>query len=398
MGVIVLKMSKWSQAIHAGKGAKVVRSRPTVQPIFQTSVFSFDSLEEVDQAFSGQEGGYIYSRYGNPSVQALEQALARLEGGDQALVCSSGMAAITATLLSLCQAGDHVIAAEDLYGGTRGLLERELTRFNIESSFVNVTMPSKIESLVRPNTKVIIVETISNPLMRLVDFAALVALKRAYRLTLVVDNTFASPMLCRPLEQGADLVVESLTKYINGHSDVTAGAVIGGTDNIERIKGFHIQSGAVASPFDAWLVMRGLQTLPLRMRQHTANAMILAEFLTAQPLVVCVHYPGLPGHGQHALAAKQLSGFGGMLSFVVHGGSYGAEQVVKALSMVDFVPSLAGVATSVSHPAKTSHRGLTPIERARLGIDDGMIRVSVGLEDAPDICADFAHALRHKDN
>jgi len=392
--VIVLLTSKWSQAVQAGKDIKAPRTQPTVQPIYQTSVFSFNSLEEVDQAFSGAESAFIYSRYGNPTVHALEQALAALEGGSSGLVTSSGMAAITATLLSFCSAGDHIVAAEELYGGSLALLERELSRFGITTSFIDATLPDKIEAAIRPHTKALFVETISNPLMRLVDFSALAMLKRAYRLKLVVDNTFASPMLCRPLELGADLVVESLTKYINGHSDVTAGAVIGSAEDIERIKPLQIQFGATLSPFEAWLVMRGIGTLPLRMRQHTENALLLAEFLTAQTAVLRVHYPGLLGHPQHVLAQKQMSGFGGMLSFVVEGGSYGAEQLVKALSMVDLVPSLAGLATTISHPAKTSHRGLTSLARARLGIDEGMIRVSVGLEDPADICADFAQALR----
>jgi len=392
--VIFLAKSKWSQAVHAGKDLKVPRTQPTVQPIYQTSVFSFNSLEEVDQAFSGEEGAFIYSRYGNPTVHALEQALAVLESACSGIVTSSGMAAITATLLSFCSAGDHIVAAEDLYGGTHALVERELSRFGISTSFVDATLLDKVEAAIRPNTKAIFVETISNPLMRLVDFSALAVFKRAYKLKLVVDNTFASPMLCRPFELGADLVVESLTKYINGHSDVTAGAVVGSADDIERIRPLQIQLGATASPFDAWLVMRSIGTLPLRMRQHTESALILANFLTEQAGVLRVHYPGLLGHPQHYLAQRQLSGFGGMLSFVVEGGSYGAEQLVKALDMVDFVPSLAGVATTISHPAKTSHRALTSLARARLGIDEGMIRVSVGLEDPADICADFAQALR----
>lgn len=391
--VRVLGVSKWTQAVQAGKKNFTVSSRPTVHPIFQTTAFSFDSLEEIDQAFSGQEGTYIYSRYGNPSVHALESVLAELEGGQGSLVAASGMAAISASLLSLCQAGDHIIAAADLYGGTRGLLERELGRFGISTSFVDMTIPSKVEELIGANTKVILAETISNPLMRLVDFSELATLKRAYKLSLVVDNTFASPMVCRPLEQGADLVVESLTKYINGHSDVMLGAAIGNDENIDRIRAFHTHCGAQASPFEAWLVMRSLQTLPLRMRQHIENAMTLAEFLTEQAKVLRVYYPGLPGHEQFTLAQRQLNGFGGMLSFEVDGGSFGAERVVKSLALVNFVPSLGGVATTVSHPAKTSHRGVSAMERARLGIDDGLIRVSVGLEDVSDICAEFGRVL-----
>lgn len=365
-----------------------------MQPIYQTSVFSFDNLEQVDQAFSGQEAAFVYSRYGNPSMQVLEHTLASLEGGGAALVTSSGMSATTAAILALCSQGDHIITTQDLYGGTQVLFQRELSRLGIEVSMVDATNPGKVEEAIRPNTRVVFVETISNPLMKVVDFRALAAIKRGYGLTLIVDNTFASPILCRPLEWGADIVIESLTKYINGHSDVTAGAIIASRELIDRIRPLHINLGGVPSPFDCWLIMRGIKTLPLRMKHHSANAYLLAEFLATQPRVMRVHYPGLPGHSQHALATQQMSSYGGMLSFVVEGGSYGADQVIKSLKIVEFVPSLAGVATTISHPAKTSHRGMTSFERAKLGIDDGMIRVSVGLEDPADICADFSQALK----
>lgn len=389
------KVTGWTRAVHTGKGAPWPKTRPTVPPIYQTSVFSFDSLPAVDEAFSGEPGAFVYSRYGNPSMEALELVIADLEGAESALVASSGMAAITTALLGLCRSGDHVIATQDLYGGTQVLLTRDLARLGIEVSYVDMTDLSRVEAAIRSNTRLFFVETISNPLMKLVDFRSLAAMKRAYGIKMVVDNTFASPMLCRPLEWGADLVVESLTKYINGHSDVTGGAVAGRRALVDELRSLHINMGGVPSPFDVWLTMRGLKTLPLRMRQHSANAMELAVCLASLPRVMRVYYPGLPGHPQHILAAEQLSAYGGMLSFVVEGGRYGADQVIRRLELVEFVPSLAGVATTVSHPAQTSHRGLAGAERSRLGIDDGLIRVSVGIEDAGDICADFTAALSH---
>jgi cystathionine gamma-synthase len=386
-------ISNWTKAVHAGKGAPPPKSRPTVAPIYQTSVFSFDTLPGVDDAFSGEPGAFVYSRYGNPSMDALEHTIAALESAEAALVSSSGMAAIATAIMGLCSAGDHVIATQDLYGGTQVLLSRDLARFGIDISFVDMTDLSKVESSIRKNTRMLFVETISNPLMKLVDFKALAAIKAAYGIDLVVDNTFASPLLCQPLAFGADLVMESLTKYINGHSDVTGGALAGKRSIIDRLRPLHINMGGVPSPFDTWLIMRGIKTLPLRMRQHCHNAMELAVFLTAQPRVTRVFYPGLPGHPQHILATEQMSGYGGMLSFVVEGGRYSVDQVIRKLQLVEFVPSLAGVATTLSHPAQTSHRGLTGTERIKLGIDDGLIRVSVGIEDMADICEDFAAAL-----
>jgi cystathionine beta-lyase/cystathionine gamma-synthase len=370
-----------------------LRTRPAVPPVYQTSVFAFDSLEQVDQAFGGEEGAFVYSRYGNPTVRALETALAHLEGTEAALVASSGMAALAVAVLSLCGQGDHIIAAQDLYGGTQALFQRDFSRWGIDITFVDAQNIARVEEAIRPNTKLIFVETISNPLMKVADLSRLAALKRGFGITLMVDNTFASPVLCRPSEWGADLVLESLTKYINGHSDVTAGAVMGSKELIERMRPLHTDFGAITSPFDAWLVQRSLQTLKLRLQQHCQNAAALAEFLAAQPKVMKVYYPGLPGHPQHALAKAQMSCYGGMLSFVVEGGCYGAGQVIKRLRRVDFVPSLGGTSTTVSHPAKTSHRGMTVMERVRLGIDDGLIRVSAGLEDQEEIRADFAQAL-----
>jgi cystathionine beta-lyase/cystathionine gamma-synthase len=326
-------------------------------------------------------------------MDALEHTIAALEGAETALVSSSGMAAIATAIMGLCSAGDHIIATQDLYGGTQVLLSRDLARFGIDVSFIDMTDLSKVEASIRKNTRMFFVETISNPLMKLVDFKSLARIKSAYGIDMVVDNTFASPLLCQPLALGADLVVESLTKYINGHSDVTGGALAGKRSVVDRLRPLHINMGGVPSPFDTWLIMRGIKTLPLRMRQHCHNAMELAVFLASQPRVTRVFYPGLPGHPQHILAREQMSDFGGMLSFVVEGGRYSVDQVIRKLQLVEFVPSLAGVATTLSHPAQTSHRSLTGTERIKLGIDDGLIRVSVGIEDVADICEDFATAL-----
>ncbi|MDP3058852.1 MAG: PLP-dependent aspartate aminotransferase family protein [bacterium] len=385
--------SEWTKAVHAGKNHSPSATKPTVAPIYQTSVFSFNSLEEVDDVFSGASEGFIYSRYGNPTVALLEQTLAGLEGAEAALVGASGMAVIVALILSLCSSGDHIIATQDLYGGTQVLFSCEIGRFGIDVSFVDMSSLERVEGAITPATKVIFAESISNPLLKIVDIAGLASLKRAWGLALAIDNTFASPYLCQPLALGADYVIESLTKYINGHSDVTGGLVAGRREEIERVRSLHINLGAVLSPFEAWLVMRGIKTLPLRMRQHCANAAELASYLATLPTVTQVYYPGLPGHPQHLLAKRQMSGYGGMLSFVVHGGSYSVDRVVKNLQIVEFVPSLAGLATTISHPAKTSHRGLSALERIRLGIDDGLIRVSVGIEDPTDIKNDFFTAL-----
>ncbi len=383
-----------SMAARVGKGATPPVTTPSVNPIYQTSVFTFDSLEQVDAAFTGQPGGYVYSRIHNPNHAVLEAALAELEGGKAAVVVASGMAAIQIACLAHLAAGDRMLVTRDCYGGTQVQFLQEFARFGITVDFVDFSDLETVVREIKVGAKLVYLETISNPLMKLVDIEAISRLAHSHGALVVVDNTFASPYVCQPLRLGADLVVHSLTKYINGHSDVMGGAVIGSTELLQPIKRVATNLGPTASPFDSWLVLRGIKTLALRMERHCTNALRLAEMLAAHPAVLTVHYPGLPTTADHELAVRQFrQGFGGMLSFEVAGGAVGAETVMRALRMVDLVPSLAGVTTTVSHPAKTSHRGLTEAERAALGIGDGLIRLSVGIEAIGDLKADLSQAL-----
>lgn len=384
-----------SIAARAGKGATAPTTTPTVSPIYQTSVFTFDSLEQVDAAFTGQSGGYVYSRIHNPNHTVLEAALAELEGGEVATVVASGMAAIQIACLAHLSAGDRMLVTRDCYGGTQVQFLQELTRFGIAIDFVDFSNLETAAEAISAGAKIVYLETISNPLMKLVDIPAIRELAHAHGALVVVDNTFASPYVCQPLQLGADLSIHSLTKYINGHSDVMGGAVIGSAALMQPIKRMATNLGPTASPFDSWLVLRGIKTLALRMERHCGNALSLAEVLVSHPAVLAVNYPGLPSALEYGLAVRQFrQGFGGMLSFEVAGGAEGAEAVIRALQMVDLVPSLAGITTTISHPAKTSHRGLTAEERAELGIGDGLIRLSVGIEAISDLKADFMQALK----
>jgi cystathionine beta-lyase/cystathionine gamma-synthase len=388
------KLAWETRAVRAGKAASRPVTIPTVNPIYQTSVFTFSSLEQLDEAFSGQPGGYIYSRNHNPNHTALEQALAELEGGEAAVCTASGMSAILVACLAHASAGERLLVTRDCYGGTQVQFAQDLARLGIEVQFIDFSDLEQVEQALRDGTRLVYLETISNPLMKVVDIAAISRLAHQQGALVLVDNTFASPYVCRPLELGADLVIHSLTKYINGHSDVMGGVVIGAADLIHPVQRVATSLGPTPSPFDSWLILRGIKTLALRLERHCQNALRLAAMLEQHPAVQAVHYPGLPSNPQHQLAAQQFqAGFGGMLSFEVAGGSEGAEAVIRALQLVDLVPSLAGVTTTISHPAKTSHRGLSPEQRQALGIGEGLIRVSTGLEAFADLEADFRQAL-----
>ncbi len=383
-----------TMAARAGKGAAPLATTPTVNPIYQTSVFTFESLDQVDAAFAGQPGGYVYSRIHNPNHAVLETTLAELEGGEAAVVVASGMAAIQITCLAHLQAGDRMLVTRDCYGGTQVQFLQEFTRFGIKVDLVDFSDLEMVAKELDAGARLVYLETISNPLMKLVDIKAISKLAHDYGALVVVDNTFASPYVCQPLQLGADLVVHSLTKYINGHSDVMGGVVIGSGELLQSIRRVATNLGPTPSPFDNWLILRGVKTLALRMERHCANAQELAEMLAAHPAVLSVHYPGLTTAVDHEPALRQFcQGFGGMLSFEVTGGTEGAEEVMRALRLIDLVPSLAGVTTTVSHPAKTSHRGLSETERAALGIGDGLIRLSVGIEAVSDLKADLGQAL-----
>ena len=381
-------------AVHAGAKACPSDTRSKVSPIFASSVWSFDSLEQIDDVYEHRASGYVYSRISNPGVEQLEQAVALLEGAEAAAAYSSGMAAIAMALLAELKAGDHVVAHQVLYGGTYALFVNEMGRFGVEVSFADFTDLAAVRTAMRPNTKVLYVETICNPLMEVIDIPEVAVLAAKTGAKVYVDNTFASPVHFQPLLAGADVVVHSATKYLNGHSDITGGVVAGSKEFIDRVKKVGTTYGPTLSPFDAWLVLRGVKTLAVRMERHSANAQALAEFLAQHPKVTQVHYPGLPSSKTYAVARKLLAGgCGGMLSFAVAGGVEEASSVIRGLQLTELVPSLAGPSTTVSHPGKTSHRAIPLQERQAYGVGDDLIRVSVGIETIDDIIADFAQVL-----
>lgn len=384
-----------TRAVHSGNAIdhKMV-TRPKSLPIYESSVFVYDSLEQVDDYLAGNPDNYMYTRLGNPNSAALEALIRDLEGGEAALFSASGMAAISAALLGRLSAGDHLVASRELYGTTQSLIEKELSRFGIGSTLVDIGDLAAVEAAITPATRLIYTETASNPLVRVSDVPALAKLTRARGIKLLVDNTFLSPALYQPLADGADLVLHSTTKYLNGHSDATGGILVGDAEWVAQARRFQTNAGGSASPFEAWLTFRGAKTLALRMRSHSANAQQLAEALQAHPRVAAVHYPGLASHPDHELAQRLFAkGCSGMLAFTLHGGLAEVDQLIRKLKHTVFAPSLAGVASSITHPGKTSHRMLSHDVLSELAIYDGTIRVSVGIEDGDDIVADFVQAL-----
>ena len=369
-------------------------TRPLTAPIYQNSVFEIESLEQVDDIYEGRQDGFIYSRDANPNVSILERVVADLEDADDAIAFSSGMAAVGITLLALVESGDRVLAADALYGGTNLLLRQHLTRLGVEVDFVDATDLDAVEQALKSDPKVLLIESITNPLLSIPDIRTIAELARERGTTLVVDNTLATPVLMRPLELGADVVVHSATKSLGGHSDVTGGAAAARADIAMQIRESNQVWGSTPDPFAAWLTARGIRTLPLRVERSCRNAMSAASFLSDHPKVNAVYYPGLPGHPQNELAESTLAGgFGGMVSYDLRGGGEAASEFVRALDMISFAPSLGEARTTISHPAKTSHRSLTEDERAQSGISDGLIRMSCGLESAQDIIADLERAL-----
>ncbi|TLX61044.1 PLP-dependent transferase [Stutzerimonas nosocomialis] len=384
-----------TRAVHSGNDVdhKMV-TRAKSLPIYETSVFVYESLAQVDDFLAGNPDNYMYTRLGNPNTAALETLVCELEGGEAALFSASGMAAISAALLGRLNAGDHLIASRELYGTTQSLIEKELARFGIGATLVDINDLAAVEAAITPNTRLIYTETASNPLVRISDVPALAQQAKARGLKLVVDNTFLSPALYQPLADGADLVLHSTTKYLNGHSDATGGVIVGDAEWVAQARRFQINAGGSASPFEAWLTFRGAKTLALRMRAHADNAQRLAEALEAHPKVAKVHYPGLPSHPDHARAKRLFpKGCSGMLGFTLKGGLAEVDALIQGLQRTAFAPSLAGVASSITHPGKTSHRALSAETLSSLDIHDGTIRVSVGIEDAQDIVADFVGAL-----
>ena len=373
-----------SACIHEGV-EKDLAWNAVATPIYATSTFAFEGPEK--------HRGYDYSRTANPTRSALEECLAALEGGARAIATATGMAA-EVTALHLLPEGSHVVTGHDIYGGTYRLFSQVLSKRGFSFSFVDMSDPQRVAAAIRPDTRAVWIETPSNPLLRLVDLAAVCGIARERGLTSIVDNTFMSPWFQRPFTLGADLIVHSTTKYLNGHSDVVGGAVIARTPELgEQLAWMLNNLGTGCSPFDAWLVLRGIKTLPCRMQVHERNARRLAQFLAERPEVEQVYYPGLPAHPQHALALRQMSGFGGMLSFDLRGGKAAAFRFVQALELFTFAESLGGVESLIEHPETMSHASMSDEARRGAGILPGNLRVSVGIESGDDLEADLARGF-----
>jgi methionine-gamma-lyase len=382
-----------TRAIHA-PAAGLNGSRPVSVPIYQTSVFAFDDAAACARALDDPRAGFAYSRYANPTVSGLEAVAADLEGGEAALATGSGMGAINAVLLGSLRPGDHVIAQQCLYGGTFAVFTELAARYGIDVSYVSGRDPAEVTAAASDRSRLLFLETIANPTIAVGDLPGLIAAGHQAGLTCVVDNTFATPVLCRPIEHGADIVVHSATKYLGGHDDVTLGLVICAREQGHRALWKHtVDLGVAADPFAAWLTLRGLKTLGLRMARHCASAAYLAGRLAGHPAVARVHWPGLPDHPDHATARRILSGFGGMIAFDLAGGREAGLAFVARLRLAMLAASLGGAETLVLHPASTSHRQMDAASLRAAGIDEGSIRVSVGLEHPDDLWADFEQAL-----
>ncbi len=357
--------------------------------IFPTSSFVYGSAAQAAARFGGEEPGNIYSRFTNPTVQAFEARIAAMEGGERGVATASGMAAILSTCMSLLKSGDHVICSRGVFGTTNVLFQKYMARFGVETSFVSLTNTDEWKAEVRPATRMLFLETPSNPLCEVADLAALSAIARENDALLVVDNCFCTPVLQRPLEQGADIVIHSATKYLDGQGRCVGGVVVGPARYLDEIYGFLRSAGPTMSPFNAWVFQKGLETLPIRMRAHCDNALELALWLEQQDCVEKVYYAGLQSHPQHELAKKQQDGFGGVLSFLVRGGREQAWKFIDATRMISITANLGDVKTTITHPATTTHGRLSPEDKARAGITENLIRLSVGIESIKDLKTDL---------
>jgi cystathionine beta-lyase/cystathionine gamma-synthase len=373
-----------TRAIHAGQAADTATGA-TIIPVYQTSTYT--------QSDIGTHKGYEYSRTGNPTRTALESCLASLEEGQFGLAFASGMAA-TSTVMSMLNSGDHIIACNDLYGGSYRVFTQVFQRQGLSFDFVDARLLDSIRAAIQPQTRLIWIETPTNPLLRLYDISAIAALAHEHHLILAVDNTFMSPYFQQPLKLGADLVVHSTTKYIGGHSDVVGGAILTNNQEIfQALKFLQNSLGAVPGPMDCWLTLRGLKTLALRMRAHQENALAIATFLENHPKIAQIYYPGLPSHPQYELACKQMQGFGGMISFEVVGGLEAGKTIARSTQLFSLAESLGGVESLIGHPATMTHAAIPAAQRHAIGLSDGLLRISVGIEDQIDLTEDLAQAL-----
>lgn len=386
------KMGPSTLAIHGGRpfteGAHALS-----MPLYLTSSFVFESAQEGAELFAHEKEGFIYTRMGNPTVEATAAKIAALEGAEEALLTSSGMAAISTTLCALLQPGQRLIAGRVLYGSTLALLKRMERRCGMNIRYVDATNLDEVRDALHPSTRVVYIETPDNPLLGIADIVGIAALAKKVGALLIVDNTFATPFNQRPLELGADLVIHSATKYLSGHGDLIAGAVVGSRHLVSAVREELKEKGAICGPFTAWLLQRGLKTFALRMERHNANGMAVARFLERHPRVERVYYPGLPSSPYHALARQQMKGFAGVLSFEVSGGLEAGRKLVDAVTLCTRAVSLGDAETLIEHPASMTHATVPPEQRRAAGITDGLVRLAVGLEDPEDIIADLDRAL-----
>ncbi|MGF6590899.1 methionine gamma-lyase [Pseudomonas sp. 2835] len=384
-----------TRAIHHGYDP-LEHSGALVPPIYQTATFAFPTVEYGAACFAGEQAGHFYSRISNPTLALLEQRMASLEGGEAGLALASGMGAITATLWTLLRPGDEVLVGRTLYGCTFAFLHHGIGEFGVKVRHVDMSDLQAVAAAINGNTRVIYFETPANPNMQMTDITAVAALAHQHDINVVVDNTYCTPYLQRPLELGADLVVHSATKYLSGHGDITAGLVVGRKALVDRIRleGLKDMTGAVMSPHDAALLMRGMKTLNLRMERHCSNAQAIAEFLEQQPEVEMLNYPGLPGFAQYELAQRQMRLPGGMIAFELKGGITAGRRFMNALQLFSRAVSLGDAESLAQHPASMTHSSYTPEERAQYGISEGLVRLSVGLEDIDDLLADIQQALK----
>jgi cystathionine beta-lyase/cystathionine gamma-synthase len=380
----------------AARGGRDVpsRSRPLTPPIYQTNVYVFEDMDDVEAVWERKEPGFVYGRYGTANHQMLEEMVAALEGAEAGVACASGMGATTALLMGLLAPGDHIVAARDLYGSTLAFLQGDGRRLGVDTTFVDATEADRVLEALRPSTRAVFVESLSNPLLRLVDLPTLTAELSHRSIDLVVDSSMASPAVLRPIDHGATIVVHSLTKFISGHGDVTGGLVLGRREAVAPIRAAMMRAGTNLGPFDAWLAARGARTLAVRMERQCANAQRLAGFLEGHRAVARIHYPGLDSHPQRALAKRLMpGGMGAILSLDLADGGPAVERFMERTRLLEFAASFGDVATTWTYPWRTSHRRIADEDKAAMGIGPGLIRISVGLESADDLLADLERAL-----
>lgn len=388
------KKGRLTQIIHAGQHADPATGAVSV-PIYQSSTFAFKNADHGAASFRGEpDGGFIYTRLGNPTIMALEESVATLEGGCGGMACATGMAAVNLVYYALLSQGDHVVCTESLYGPSRTVLETEYPRFGITATFVDSSDPANVSRALRPATKLVYLETPANPTLKLADIAAISAIAHRQGALVCVDNTFASPYLQNPLELGADLVLHSMTKFINGHTDVVAGMVVAKDQALyKRMLKVHRNLGGTMDPHQAWLVLRGIKSLGLRMERAQDNCLKLAQFLERHPQIAWVRYPFLASHPQHDLARRQMRGGGAVMSFGVKGGLAAGKKLMDNLEIPTLAVSLGGIETLIEHPASMTHAGIPEIERRKADITEDLVRIAVGCEDYADLEADLARVL-----